>query len=163
MGNTSSSRDRHAEESVDFGALTPQGSIYSSQPDWNQTIVAQLIVQRKLAPFYRPLEDYERDWNDDQILASRKKASSPESNGDEGTHKDGSSGATVPPLQSATSALKHAASSKSSSKLHQSSRELPRNYEARVYRDAVECPICFLVSTFSISRFLTVLNCLSYS
>lgn len=143
MGNTSSSRDRHAEESVDFGALTPQGWIYSSQPDWNQTIVAQLIVQRKLAPFYRPLEDYEQDWNDDQILAARKKVSSTESHGDEGLHKEGASGATGPPLQSATSALKHA-SSKSSSKSHQPPRDIPRNFEAQVYRGAVECPICFL-------------------
>jgi len=71
MGNTSSSKDRTSEETVDFGYLVPQGGIYPSVPrDWNQAIVGQLIVNRKLAPFYRPLEDYQENWDDEQILAS---------------------------------------------------------------------------------------------
>ena len=59
MGNSSSSGRGHHEETVDFGFLTPQG-IYTGPRDWNQAIVSQLIVDRKLAPFYRPLEDYDR-------------------------------------------------------------------------------------------------------
>ncbi|KAI1787908.1 hypothetical protein LXA43DRAFT_975080 [Ganoderma leucocontextum] len=58
MGNSASSGRGHHEDTVDFGYLTPQG-IYTGPRDWNQAIVTQLIVERKLAPFYRPLEEYE--------------------------------------------------------------------------------------------------------
>jgi hypothetical protein len=76
MGNTSSSKDRASEEMVDFGYLAPQGGIYpSAARDWNQAIVSQLIVHRKLSPFYRPLEDYQEDWDDERILASQKRPS----------------------------------------------------------------------------------------
>ena len=59
MGNSSSSGRGHHDDTVDFGYLTPQG-IYTGPRDWNQSIVTQHIIDRKLAPFYRPLEDYER-------------------------------------------------------------------------------------------------------
>lgn len=151
MGNTSSSKDRHGEETVDFGYLTPQGGIYPSAPrDWNHPIVAQLIVHRKLAPFYRPLEDYEEDWDDEQILAAQKKPSNQQdaasgsttNNDDAGSIASGGSGSHT----SATSALRHAAgksSTRSSSAPHKEVVE--RNLEARLYRGAVDCPICFLV------------------
>ena len=71
MGNSSSSARSHHDDTVDFGSLVPQG-VYTGQQDWNQAVVAQLIVQRKLAPFYRPLEEYDESWDDEQILASRK-------------------------------------------------------------------------------------------
>ena len=173
MGNTSSSKDRASEEVVDFGYLVPQGGIYpSAARDWNQAIVSQLIVHRKLAPFYRPLEDYQENWDDEQILASQKRPS-PQQDGvsaasvDAGassTHPHGGSAGVVggsghdsgtspppppsyshaPHLQSATSALRHAAG-KSSSRSSQANKESQRNLEAQVYRGAVDCPICFLV------------------
>ena len=71
MGNSASSGRGHHDETVDFGFLTPQG-IYTGPRDWNQAVVSQLIVERKLAPFYRPLEDYEDGWDDEKILAHRK-------------------------------------------------------------------------------------------
>ncbi|KAJ6623454.1 hypothetical protein B0H10DRAFT_2331382 [Mycena sp. CBHHK59/15] len=72
MGNSSSSSGRaHHDDSVDYGQLVPQG-VYSGPRDWNQSIAAQSIVARRLAPFYRPLEDYDESWDDDQILAARK-------------------------------------------------------------------------------------------
>lgn len=200
MGNTSSSKDRTGEETVDFGYLVPQGGIYpSANRDWNQAIVAQLIVHRKLAPFYRPLEDYEDDWDEEQILAAQKapptttamqgeagpgpsSSSSflqPGSSADDSHHSSvagsisGSSislssssnnnnqhhhhSASAPPhLQSATSALRHAAG-KSASRTSQSSHkdkdpqtqqqqlQQQRVFEAQIYRGAVDCPICFLV------------------
>jgi hypothetical protein len=172
MGNTSSSKDRANEETVDFGYLAPQGGIYpSAARDWNQAIVAQLIVHRKLSPFYRPLEDYGEDWGDEQILASQKRP--PPQNGlsasDDGGASGGNSATTgasttggpgsdsgapppsapfshsqAPHLQSATSALRHAAG-KSSSRSSHANKDPPRNLEAQVYRGAVDCPICFLV------------------
>ncbi|KAL1748132.1 hypothetical protein HDZ31DRAFT_60666 [Schizophyllum fasciatum] len=128
MGNSSSSAShRHQDDTVDFGFLTPQG-VYTGPRDWNQAIVSQLICARKLAPFYRPLEDYEEDWDDDAILAHRKQ---PPQNADM--------------LSDANTAFRVESSSSSlrSSKRPPLTKESAKN-EAAIYRGAVECPICFL-------------------
>ncbi|EMD38573.1 hypothetical protein CERSUDRAFT_113751 [Gelatoporia subvermispora B] len=132
MGNSASSGRGHHEETVDFGYLTPQG-IYTGPRDWNQTIVAQLIMERKLAPFYRPLEDYEDSWDDEQILNARKEP--PEV---EGAQSE-TSGSRVESANAGASRIAH-------HKRVSNAKELPRtpNPEAAIYRGAVECPICFL-------------------
>lgn len=187
MGNTNSSKDRAGEDTVDFGYLTPQGGLYpSAAQDWNHTVVTQLIVHRKLAPFYRPLEDYREDWDNEQILASQKRpslqdgASASDDASASGNHAatisaaaaatvgaggGSASGPMTPPpsasfshtphLQSATSALRHAAG-KSGSRSSQANKEPQRNLEAQVYRGAVDCPICFLVSVFNSSLFMLI-------
>lgn len=128
MGNTSSSGGRgHHDESVDYGSLVPQG-VYTGPRDWNHAIVSQLIVARKLAPFYRPLEDYEESWDDDQLLAARKELNPRPENSEQPSRSDSI----------------HSLSSKSSSKRSIPNREQARP-EAAVYRGAMECPICFLV------------------
>ncbi|TCD60412.1 SNF1-interacting protein [Steccherinum ochraceum] len=129
MGNSSSSGRGHQEDTVDFGHLTPQG-VYTAKPEWNQNIVGQLIVERKLAPFYRPLEDYEDSWDDDQILAARKEL--PDPNATEGD-------AAISRAESVNSA-----NSRSHSKRPSTAKEVARQPEAAIYRGAVECPICFL-------------------
>ena len=137
MGNSASSGRGHHEETVDFGYLTPQG-IYTGPRDWNQTIVAQLIVERKLAPFYRPLEDYDESWDDEQILAARKEPAEVE-----GAQSETSSSR----VESANPGASRIAHHKRAS----NAKESPRtpNPEAAIYRGAVECPICFLVSSTS--------------
>lgn len=125
MGNSTSSHGRgHNDDTVDFGYLTPQG-IYTGPKDWNHAIVTQLICERKLAPFYRPLEDYQDTWDDDQILAARKDPSETEGGHSELSHNNGSKHPHVkrPPIV----------------------KEGTRCPEAAIYRGAVECPICFLV------------------
>lgn len=124
MGNSSSSSSasRH-DDSVDYGQLVPQG-VYTGQRDWNQSITAQLIIARKLAPFYRPLEDYEDTWDDDQILAARKPL----------PDIDGEPQQPPPPPPVPAKPSKRPGSLKE-----------PAKPEATVYRGAVECPICFLV------------------
>lgn len=128
MGNTSSSSSRSHDESVDFGLLTPQG-VYTGPKDWNQAIVTQLICARKLAPFYRPLEDYDDSWTDDQILAARKELPDSEQ-------------PDSPPARSEP--LTTASTSSRSGKRPNTLKE-PSKPEAAVYRGAAECPICFLV------------------
>ena len=125
MGNSASSGRGHHEETVDFGYLTPQG-IYTGPRDWNQSVVTQFIVERKLAPFYRPLEDYEESWDDEQILAARKE--SPDADGAESSRAE-----STP------------SSSKGHAKRPSNVKEPPRHPEAAIYRGAIECPICFLV------------------
>jgi hypothetical protein len=127
MGNSTSSARGHHDDSVDFGFLSPQG-VYTGPQDWNQGVVVQLIVQRKLAPFYRPLEDYDESWDDDQILAARKEL--PDS---EHPHND------------ASSSRLDSTFSKAHNKRPSVQKEITRYPEAALYRGAVECPICFLV------------------
>ncbi|RXW13906.1 hypothetical protein EST38_g11949 [Candolleomyces aberdarensis] len=121
MGNSSSSSRNH-EETVDYGALVPQG-VYTGARDWNQSVVAQLIVARKLAPFYRPLEEYEESWDDDQVLAARKELPEGGENNSETT-------------------VRAEPSKASHSKRPSAGKEF--RPEVGVYRGAVECPICFL-------------------
>ncbi|KAF8626303.1 hypothetical protein AX15_004973 [Amanita polypyramis BW_CC] len=128
MGNSASSSGRsHQDESVDYGYLTPQG-VYTAPRDWNHTIVSQLICQRKLAPFYRPLEDYNNSWDDDQILTARRPLL--DADGESVTRTE-----TTPPTVS---------SNKSTHNKRPGALKEPSKPEAAVYRGAVECPICFL-------------------
>jgi hypothetical protein len=138
MGNSSSSARGHHDDTVDFGFLVPQG-LYPGPQDWNQAIVAQLIVQRKLAPFYRPLEDYDESWSDEQILASRKERSeSPEMpNNNE----------TAPAIPSSKPDV--GSSFRSHGKRPSTHKEVAKFSEVAIYRGAVECPICFLVRLVS--------------
>ncbi|EIN03659.1 hypothetical protein PUNSTDRAFT_123226 [Punctularia strigosozonata HHB-11173 SS5] len=130
MGNSSSTGRGHQEETVDFGFLTPQ--VYTGQRDWNQAVVAQAIVERRLAPFYRPLEDYEESWDEEQIMAARKE---PPPELAEGAG-EGSSGHA----HRAESVNSRTHGKRSS----HSGKEPSRHPEAAIYRGAVECPICFL-------------------
>ncbi|KAG6335155.1 hypothetical protein ID866_3939 [Astraeus odoratus] len=131
MGNTGSSSGRpHNDDTVDYGYLTPQG-VYTGPRDWNQSVVTKLIIDRKLAPFYRPLEEYSEDWDDEQILAARRDPPDADS-----SHVDPS---TRPDFRESARA---AHPTKRSGNLKEPSR-IP---EAALYRGAVECPICFLNS-----------------
>lgn len=134
MGNGSSSARGNHDDTVDFGFTVPQG-VYTGQRDWDQPIVAQLITQRKLAPFYRPLEEYDESWGDEQILAARKGL--PE-------HPEAVNHSDTP---HAVSSSKHDVSSsfRSHGKRPSTQKEVPKFTEATIYRGAVECPICFLV------------------
>ncbi|KAG0013862.1 SNF1-interacting protein [Podila clonocystis] len=56
MGNAST-KDIKADQ-IDGGGLVPNG-IYTAPQDYDFRIVQRLILQRKLAPFYKGLEDCE--------------------------------------------------------------------------------------------------------
>ena len=56
----------HHVRTFDGGALTPHG-IYPGKPDYNPTHVLKLIRERRLAPFYKGLDDYEDEWTDYQL------------------------------------------------------------------------------------------------
>lgn len=140
MGNTASSSGKHShghnirDETVDFGHLTPQG-IYTGPQDWNQQVVGKLIVDRKLAPFYRPLEDYEPDWDDETILRNRKV-------------KPGEEALPPPVSMPVSGAASTSGKSSIKGKSVADRRESQRMSEAEVYHGATECPICFMVRLF---------------
>lgn len=130
MGNTSSSSSRgHHDDTVDYGHLTPQG-VYTGPKDWNHEIVTQLIIDRRLAPFYRPLEDYDENWDEEQIMSARRVLPDTDSgNSDAPPTRVDSRDCTKPAHQS---------------KRPGALKEPSRCPEAAIYRGAVECPICFL-------------------
>ncbi|KAI0035986.1 hypothetical protein K488DRAFT_82597 [Vararia minispora EC-137] len=140
MGNSASSSSKAShDESVDYGYLTPQG-VYSGPRDWNESVVGRFIVERKLAPFYRPLEDYDESWDDDKILAARKEPPpSPTAEGD-GQHP--------PRTDQASINSRHSHHHKRST----ASKDPAINPEAVIYHGAVECPICFLFYPPNINR-----------
>ena len=139
MGNSASSSRNAHDETVDYGHLVPQG-IYTGPRDWNEQIVAQAIVDRKLAPFYRPLEDYEDYWDDEKILANRKEP--PPTPPAEDGHGHGGN---ATPSRSDASSIASSRLTHHHKRSQTSTKEPTRNPEALIYRGAVECPICFLV------------------
>ncbi|KAJ9109737.1 hypothetical protein QFC19_001967 [Naganishia cerealis] len=100
---------------IDGGHLHPQGQYAQRNPDYNHAVVKGLIIEKKLAPFYRGLEDYEPEWDEEDVIKSlrslRAGQGQPDVNG-------------LPPL------------------VKVADRE---RKEARAYKGASECPICFLI------------------
>ncbi|KAK6539954.1 SNF1-interacting protein [Orbilia ellipsospora] len=58
-----------AEESIDGGFLVTVG-VYTGLEDYNIKIVRQLMIERRMAPFWRGLSDHEDDWTDAQLVAA---------------------------------------------------------------------------------------------
>ncbi|PKS12353.1 hypothetical protein jhhlp_001653 [Lomentospora prolificans] len=56
------------EEHVDGGYLVTMG-IYKGREDFNKPIVRQLQIERKLAPFWRPIEEDVDELTDSQLVA----------------------------------------------------------------------------------------------
>lgn len=56
-------------ETVDGGYLQPQG-VYPGPYDFDYKIIRQFIIDRKLAPFYKGLSDFDSNWTDRQLLAA---------------------------------------------------------------------------------------------
>ncbi|ODQ67563.1 hypothetical protein NADFUDRAFT_64674 [Nadsonia fulvescens var. elongata DSM 6958] len=59
----------HSVPTLDHGYLEPQG-IYSNKKDYDIHKVHQFIIERKLAPFFKGLADFDSDWNGRQLLAA---------------------------------------------------------------------------------------------
>ncbi|RCK56623.1 Protein SIP5 [Candida viswanathii] len=54
------------DENVDGGYLAPYGT-YKSNLDYDCDIVRNLIVNRQLSPFFTPLQDFDDSWTDDEL------------------------------------------------------------------------------------------------
>ncbi|KAF8451316.1 hypothetical protein BGX38DRAFT_1269565 [Terfezia claveryi] len=57
------------EESCDGGFLVTQG-VYTGPQDFKDKVVRHLMLERKLAPFWKGLPDHEDDWTDAQLIAA---------------------------------------------------------------------------------------------
>ncbi|KAI9700862.1 MAG: SNF1-interacting protein [Candelina mexicana] len=57
------------EESVDGGYLVTQG-VYIGTEDYNKAIVRQLMIERRVAPFWKGLNDHSVSWTEHQLVAA---------------------------------------------------------------------------------------------
>lgn len=194
------------EEHVDGGYLVTQG-VYTGTEDFNKAVVRQLMIERRLAPFWRGLNDFSDSWTEHQLMAAARGLPIPPPDeippeleyknppkategAKEPTDSKGIQHLTVPitsrsqsygsdasqsstpahslpsptsPLTSGTSSsplfrtraktLASLTTSKHGTQADLAPREiqLPRDpfvngqpIEAYLYKDAAECPICFL-------------------
>lgn len=137
MGNAST-KDIKADQ-IDGGGLVPNG-IYTAPQDYDFRTVQRLILQRKLAPFYKGLE--ECDDSEDAHEERLKLATSPPAQHGHSTGvKSGSTSTTPPPPTSSGKRTSTGTNGHGSSQGHGNNTP-----DLRLYQGAVECPICFLVS-----------------
>ncbi|KAL8660131.1 MAG: hypothetical protein Q9202_006787 [Teloschistes flavicans] len=59
------------EEHVDGGFLVTQG-VYTGIEDFDKNIVRQLTIERRLAPFWRGLNDFSDSWTENQLIAAAR-------------------------------------------------------------------------------------------
>ncbi|KAI8603293.1 hypothetical protein EDD21DRAFT_369509 [Dissophora ornata] len=137
MGNTTT---KEKADHIDGGALLPHG-VYSGPQDYDFRIVQRLILQRRLAPFYKGLDDCEdsEDAQEEKERLLRAAATRP-----------ASASAPAPP---STSPDLHPHSPSSSHSLSRTSHMTePEREMKRLYQGAIECPICFLYYPRNINR-----------
>lgn len=58
-------------EHVDGGYLVTQG-VYVGVEDYSKPVVRQLMIERRLAPFWRGLDDFSVSWAEHQIMAAAR-------------------------------------------------------------------------------------------
>ncbi|KAL8643434.1 MAG: hypothetical protein Q9226_008377 [Calogaya cf. arnoldii] len=59
------------EEHVDGGYLVTQG-VYTGIEDFDKAVVRQLMIERRLAPFWRGLNDLNESWTENQLIAAAR-------------------------------------------------------------------------------------------
>lgn len=59
------------EEHVDGGFLVTMG-VYTAIEDFSKPVVRQLQIERKIAPFWRGLDDWNSNWAEHQIIAAAR-------------------------------------------------------------------------------------------
>lgn len=159
-------------ENIDGGYLAPYGT-YKLNLDYNTDIVKNLIIGRRLAPFYTPLLDFDESWLDDELyiilnqipLHSIDAAYSEEEVDDIDNHKIHKSTnyyrrqelkARLKALIEKVKELQKEEEARFETlKASAGSPDVPsRDLLLRLYRNATECPICFLYypNNFNITR-----------
>ncbi|KAF9335610.1 SNF1-interacting protein [Podila minutissima] len=138
MGNAST-KDIKADQ-IDGGGLVPNG-IYTAAQDYDFRIVQRLILQRKLAPFYKGLEDCDdsEDAHEEKLKLVTLSPPGHSTGGGSGSSGTGTNTSTTPspsPTSSGKRTSRHG--------LNQGHGNTPQDLQSRLYQGAVECPICFL-------------------
>ncbi|KAL1303373.1 hypothetical protein AAFC00_006770 [Neodothiora populina] len=179
------------EEGVDGGFLVTLGT-YVGPEDFNKAVVRSLMIERRLAPFWKGLNDHSESWTENQLVAAvrglpipapdeipppeieRPQTSAASVNaltvpitGRSQSYQSDRSGApsatrpssSYPKNSSSTNLFRGRAKTLASSFTTKTASGSPAPHEARLpedpyvngqpieavlYKDAAECPICFL-------------------
>ncbi|KAF9566671.1 SNF1-interacting protein [Mortierella alpina] len=159
MGNTST---KDKTDHVDGGELLPHG-IYTGPQDYDFRIVQRLILQRKLAPFYKGLEDWDdsedaQEEKEKQQLLQQQQQQQQQQQKQQQQRQRGTTATRASSSSSSNTSTGHShshsqssghnvarGSSSNSSHAH-ADRHLTEaeREKKRLYQGAIECPICFL-------------------
>ena len=151
---------------VDAGTLEPQSHLYASAPgEYSRPVVHRLITERKLAPFYLGLNDFEDDWDAEAVVGALTEAYATADRNLRTAHEaavsacadaDAAVQSTTPgsrkqkeATHTAAKAIHHRDSLAELIKMRNAAHYHPtgaaRTELAKRYAgNAVECPICFL-------------------
>ncbi|CAG8460422.1 9536_t:CDS:2, partial [Cetraspora pellucida] len=132
MGNTIG-KDK-GEETVDGGQLVPNG-VYKVPQDWDYRSVRKFIIERKLAPFYKGLSDYDESW-DEVTLTTHNLPKAGEGKKNATFSGECQSQGSREIKRASTLNVAGATKGKETSPV--------KTLESQLYKGAVECPICFL-------------------
>ncbi|KAF9198148.1 SNF1-interacting protein, partial [Haplosporangium sp. Z 27] len=138
MGNTGT---KEKSDHIDGGAMLPHG-VYSGPQDYDFRIVQRLIQQRKLAPFYKGLEDWDEseDAQEEKEKQLRAAVTHSSSSSNNRTHSS-----------SSHNAIRGNNTTNQAHVDHKSMTESERDMRL-LYQGAIECPICFLYYPKNINR-----------
>ncbi|EPY53840.1 zf-C3HC4 type zinc finger [Schizosaccharomyces cryophilus OY26] len=150
MGNTIG-KEKHENEDeyvndlvrlIDGGFLFPHG-VYASEPSYKVSIVRKLMLERRLMPFYKGLEEYNAGWSPEKVADVVEKALGSQKTM---TLRSAIREAKLHSLGNARS-LKRSARSRSNStpgNTHVTTQDNHAQAISTIYANAFECPICFL-------------------
>ena len=137
------------------GHLSPQNPHALSHPqahDYSKNVVTRLVLEAKLAPFYRGLEDWEDNYTEEDIarVLSEVRAKDFE----DGVEKSEREGMTVERDGGGMrgSMVKKIGIHRNRDGRKEEEKEEKERRERKAYIGATECPICFLVSSRTSSR-----------
>ncbi|KAH3666533.1 hypothetical protein OGAPHI_003530 [Ogataea philodendri] len=155
------------QENVDGGFLAPYGN-YKGGLNYKTSIVRELITNRRLSPFYTPLQDYDENWTDDELLKALRSLPlhapveniDPEEEEDPDDHKIHQSAGSIRRKEQkafkrslAETAVKLQLEAETRYNRDKSTSEMgiktfpnipSDDLLLALYRGAIECPICFL-------------------
>ncbi|CAO3644467.1 unnamed protein product [Mucor fragilis] len=147
------------EDLVDLGAVFPNGLYPTTEQDYDPRILQKLIVQRKIAPFYKGLPDAPETIT---VAALSPTLPIPQSSSSLSTISTSSSSLTHANATASSLSVSAPAAADSKPKTRPRSAsqrdasydpyverkkahlEKMKQREKMLYNDAVECPICFL-------------------
>jgi hypothetical protein len=132
-------------ETVDGGYLQPHG-VYSGAHDFEYPFVRKLLLDRRLAPFFKGLQDYKKTWTDAELLDAIKNSSLPSSELESSESTDSNNDAKTKSLLSGPDLNTNNNPDISTGKTISSRPQcvIPDSELIRLYKDVIECPICFL-------------------
>ncbi|EPX74101.1 zf-C3HC4 type zinc finger [Schizosaccharomyces octosporus yFS286] len=158
MGNTIG-KEKHDNEDeyinnlvrlIDGGFLFAHG-VYGSEPSYKISIVRRLMLERRLMPFYKGLEEYNANWPPEKVaevveraLGSQKTMTLRSAIREAKVHTLGQPKSLKREVKSRAERTVRSRSNSVSGNTHAITQDNYAHAISTIYANAFECPICFL-------------------